>query len=159
MCPGFASRPGLAASQQALKRLLHNWSEAGDGTGETIRIDVYRVSGSRGSEVLHPRRKFGRQQLVVEQESSPVRGFEGIVVVWLPQRSQAQSDGHLRRNCNPPSAVEDLVFRDGKRHGLIGLESEKMVMKSRSVKVMSRSFGLFPYRVFSTLSSSPIRLL
>ena len=81
MCPGFVSRPGLAASQQALRRLLHNWKEAGDGTGETLRIDVYRLSGSRGSEALRPWRKFGRQQLVVEQEPSPVRGFEGIVVV------------------------------------------------------------------------------
>ena len=48
----------------------------------------------------------------------------------------------------------DRVNRDGKGHGLIGLESDKIGMKSRSVKVMSRSFGLFPYRVFSTLSSS-----
>ena len=108
----------IGLCQQALSRLLHNWNVAGDGTGETLWIGVYRASGSRGGEVLHPRCTFGRQQLVVEQEPSRVRGFEGIVVVWLLQRSEEQCDGHLRRSCNPPSAVEDRVFRHGKRHGL-----------------------------------------
>ena len=108
----------IGLCQQALSRLLHNWNVAGNGTGETLRIGVCRVSGSRGGEVLHPRRTFGRQQLVVGQEPSRVRGFEGMVVVGLLQRSQEQSDGHLRRSCHPPSAVEDRVFRHGKRHGL-----------------------------------------
>ena len=84
---GAAHTAGTGASITAVIGL----SQQGDGTtGETLRIGVHRVSGSRGGEVLHPRRKFGRQQLVVEQEPSRVRGFEGIVVVWLPQKSQEQ---------------------------------------------------------------------
>ena len=48
---------------------LH-WNEASDGTGETLRGDVFRASGC--CEIG----KLGRRQPVLEQEPSPVRGFE-----------------------------------------------------------------------------------